>query len=105
MIPWFLTFEYLKEGNEVHATNKTYIRTQNTDVISDMCHAINEPIFITKDGYGDLVVMGLEAYEAMLDENTLDRCIAQAEDELLFDGKLLDAREALGTLRRRFTPI
>lgn len=49
---------------------------RNTNEISDLCHAKNEPIFITKNGYGDLVIMSVEAYEAMLDENELDREIA-----------------------------
>lgn len=74
---------------------------RNTNEISDICHAKNEPIFITKNGYGDLVIMSVEAYEAMLDENELDAEIAQAEAEYHSDGKLYDAREALGTLRRK----
>lgn len=74
---------------------------RNTNEISDICHAKNEPIFITKNGYGDLVVMSVEAYEAMLDENELDREIAQAEFEFKTDGVLMDAREALTSLRRK----
>lgn len=74
---------------------------RNTNEISDLCHAKNEPIFITKNGYGDLVVMSIETYEAMLDENELDREIAQAEAEYRSDGKMIDAREALSTLRRK----
>ncbi len=74
---------------------------RNTTEISELCHAKNEPIFITKNGYGDLVVMSVETYEAMLDENELDREIAQAEADYRLNGKLLDAREALGTLRRK----
>ena len=30
---------------------------RNTSEISDACHARREPVFITKNGYGDLVVM------------------------------------------------
>jgi PHD/YefM family antitoxin component YafN of YafNO toxin-antitoxin module len=74
---------------------------RNTNEISDLCHAKNEPIFITKNGYGDLVVMSVETYEAMIDENELDREIAQAEAEYRSDGKLHDARETLSTLRRK----
>lgn len=74
---------------------------RNTNEISELCHAKKEPIFITKNGYGDLVIMSVETYEAMLDENELDREIAQAEAEYRLNGKLLDAREALGTLRRK----
>ena len=38
---------------------------RNTTEISDLCHARREPVFITKNGYGDLVVMSIETYEAM----------------------------------------
>lgn len=72
---------------------------RNTNEISEICHAKNEPIFITKNGYGDLVVMSVETYEAMLDENELDVEIAQAEAEFKASGTLLDAREVLTTLR------
>ena len=74
---------------------------RNTNGISDLCHAKNEPIFITKNGYGDLVVMSIETYEAMLDENELDKEIAQAEAEYRLDGKLHEARNALSSLRRK----
>lgn len=74
---------------------------RNTNEISDLCHAKKEPIFITKNGYGDLVVMSLETYEAMLDENELDREIAQAEEGFRLDSKLHDAREVLSALRRK----
>lgn len=74
---------------------------RNTNEISELCHKINEPIFITKNGYGDLVVMSIETYEAMLDENEIDREIAQAEAEGYADGKLIDARKALSSLRRK----
>ena len=36
---------------------------RNTTEISDICHAKREPVFITKNGYGDLVIMSIDAYE------------------------------------------
>ena len=30
---------------------------RNTTKISELCHAKNEPVFITKNGYSDLVIM------------------------------------------------
>jgi prevent-host-death family protein len=36
---------------------------RNTTEISELCHKSGEPIYITKNGYGDLVVMSIEAYE------------------------------------------
>ena len=75
----------------------TYLR--NTNEISEICHAKMEPIFITKNGYGDLVIMSLETYEAMRQTNELDAAIAEAK--FASEGKLIDAREALSSLRRK----
>ena len=33
--------------------------------ISKLCHSYNEPVFITKNGKGDLAVLSIEAYEQM----------------------------------------
>ena len=71
----------------------TYLR--NTTEISDLCHARREPVFITKNGYGDLVVMSIETYEAMLETTTVDAAIAEAEAEFERDGQLYDAKDAL----------
>ena len=38
---------------------------RNTNEISELCHARREPVFITKHGYGDLVIMSMETYEAL----------------------------------------
>ena len=34
-------------------------------MISDLAHDEAEPIYITKNGYGDLVIMSIETYEAL----------------------------------------
>ena len=74
---------------------------RNTNEISEICHAKKEPVFITKNGYGDLVIMSIETYEAMLEEREFDAAIAEAEAEYASDSQLLDARKVLSTLRRR----
>ena len=74
---------------------------RNTTEISNACHAKREPMFITKNGYGDLVVMSIETYEEMLETAATDTSIAEAEAEYAGDGKLYDAREALASLRRK----
>lgn len=45
---------------------------RNTAKISELCHARREPLFITKNGYGDLVVMSIEAYEEMIETARID---------------------------------
>ena len=39
---------------------------RNTNEISELCHQSQEPVFITKNGYGDLVVMSMETYERQM---------------------------------------
>lgn len=74
---------------------------RDTNAISDACHARREPVYITKNGYGDLVVMSIEAYEELLDTFATDRAIAEAEAEYAEAGQLHDARTALAALRRK----
>jgi prevent-host-death family protein len=37
----------------------------NYNEISKFCHETREPVFITKNGQGDLAVMSIETYEAL----------------------------------------
>lgn len=72
---------------------------RNTNELSDRCHAKQEPIFVTKNGYGDLVVMSIETYDKMLERFEIDAAIAESEKELADGADLINAREALSTLR------
>ena len=74
---------------------------RNTTEISELCHANKEPLFITKNGYGDLVVMSIEAYDDLIGTAQTDAAIREAEKEYEADGVLLDARTALPALRRK----
>ena len=74
---------------------------RNTNEISELCHARKEPVFITKNGYGDLVVLSIEAYEELMENVDADAAIGEAEQEIAEGGKLLDAHEALSHLRRK----
>ena len=74
---------------------------RNTTEISELCHAKNEPLFITKNGYGDLVVMSIETYEKILETVQIDTAINEAEKEFASGRERLDARDALSSLRRK----
>ena len=74
---------------------------RNTNEISDACHAVQEPNYITKNGYGDLVLMSIETYEKIIESNRIDEAIAEAEEEYSAQEVLLDAAETLSGLRRK----
>lgn len=75
---------------------------RNTNEISEICHAKKEPVFITKNGYGDLVVMSIETYEQMIEDMEIDSAIAEAEEELKNGAELVDAKVTLASLRRKY---
>lgn len=72
---------------------------RNTNEISEICHSKMEPVFITKNGYGDLVIMSIQTYEQMLEVNEMDSAITEAEYER--KDAPMDARDALTALRRK----
>ena len=54
----------------------------NANTISEYCHKSREPIYITKNGVGDMVVMSVESYERQQALITLLTKLAEAEEEI-----------------------
>ena len=74
---------------------------RNTSEISDMAHKTQEPIFITKNGYSDLVVMSSELYDKFAKINRVDQAIFESEKELEEGGVSIDLDEAFERLNRK----
>jgi prevent-host-death family protein len=70
----------MKEGVRMPIIKPISDLRNNFAAISETCHREGEPVFITKNGEGDLVVMSMAAYE-------------QREATLDLYAKLLEARE------------
>lgn len=49
--------------------------------ISRIVHETDEPVFLTKNGYGDMVVMSIEAYEARQFESEIFQKLKEAQIE------------------------
>ena len=58
---------------------------RKTSEISELAHTKQEPIFITKNGYSDLVVMSAELYERFARIHKIDQAICEAEEEVAAD--------------------
>lgn len=74
---------------------------KNTSEISEMCHKAGEPIYITKNGYGDMVIMSMEIYETTMKKLAMYRDIELSEKQIE-SGKVKDAREALKETRAKY---
>lgn len=75
---------------------------RNTSEISDIAHKIQEPIFITKNGYSDLVVMSSELYDKFAKSNRIDQAIYESEKEMEEGGASIDLDEAFEKLSRKY---
>ena len=64
----------------------------NYNEISTLCHESNEPVYITKNGSGDLAVMSIETYEYLTDKYMLYSELEKGMKSLK-NGKKYSAKE------------
>ena len=74
---------------------------KNTSEISDLCHKSDEPIYITKNGYGDMVIMSMEIYESTMRQIAMYRAMELSEKQIEA-GQIKDARSALRETREKY---
>lgn len=74
---------------------------KDTAKVSEMCHHTSEPIYITKNGYGDMVVMSMEVYEDMHRREQIYRELEVSEKQIA-EGRTRGAREALSDVRTKY---
>lgn len=74
---------------------------KNTSEISEMCRKAAEPIFITKNGYGDMVIMSMEVYEETMRRLAVYQDIEISEQQIAA-GKVMDARASLRDTKAKY---
>ena len=75
---------------------------RNTSEISELAHKMQEPIFITKNGYSDLVVMSSELYERFAQINRIDQAIYEAETEVAEGAAPIPLNDSKARLDRKY---
>lgn len=59
--------------------------------ISEYCHTYSEPVYITKNGRGDLAVLSIEAYERLVGKyelyHLLEKGLAEIEAGEVYDAQ------------------
>jgi len=73
----------------------------NANEISEFCHSEREPVFITKNGVGDLVVMSVETYEHQQSLLELYAALAEAEADIANGDEGQDFFEVARQLRKK----
>ncbi len=73
----------------------------NFNQISEICHKDGEPVFITKNGQGDLVVMSMALYEKQQALLNLYQKLGEAEAQSAAQMPRISHKELMKKLRTR----
>ena len=73
----------------------------NFTEISRVIHEPSDPIFLTKNGYGDMVVMSIETYEKFQFENEVYSKLKEAESQAKSTDVRYSHEEVFGNLRKK----
>ena len=73
----------------------------NFNIISDICHKNAEPVFITKNGQGDMVVMSLALYEKQQSLIELYQKLSEAEAESQSNEPRVSHKDLMAQMRAR----
>lgn len=74
---------------------------RDTNKISDLCNESNEPIFITKNGNSDMVIMSIKTYEEKLEKFEMFEAILDGLADVE-EGKTKDGISSLKELKTKY---
>ncbi len=73
---------------------------KNTAAISEMCKKSAEPIYITKNGYEDMVIMSTEVYDRIRLVSVYEKLMeAEADIE---EGRVMEGSASLRKLKEKY---
>ena len=75
---------------------------RDTGKISELCYKNHEPVFITKNGSGHLVVMSMDTYEKQMGLLDVYRKLGAAEKQVEQGIPLLSGDEVFKKLRTKY---
>lgn len=70
--------------------------------ISKAVHETGEPLFLTKNGYGDMVVLSMEAFEKLYFESEIYFKLQEAEREAELTDKRFSSKDILNDMKAMF---
>ena len=74
---------------------------KNTVALSKICHESQEPIYVTKNGYGDMVIMSMSVFEKMTYMDSIAHKVEQGEKDIA-DGKYSEGLDFFDELKKKY---
>ena len=74
---------------------------EKTSELSQLCKSVSEPIFVTQNGYGDMVILSMETYSRIMEKNHLYTKLAEGENSIS-QGNVIDGFKSLADIRGKY---
>lgn len=74
---------------------------KNASEVSELCHQLQEPVYVTRNGYGDMVLMSMETFETQFHREQIYRELEIAEMQIQ-SGQRKNAKISLTELRNTY---
>lgn len=74
---------------------------KDTNRISDLCNREMRPIFVTKNGYGDMVIMSMAYYEQAMGRDAVYAKLAEARADIAA-GRVKPMKDVMSRMRGKF---
>ena len=74
---------------------------KNTVEVEKCCVEENGPVYVTKNGYGRLVVMDIEYYERTMRKMYEAKALMEGLEDVK-EGKTVDGEESIDNVRRKY---
>ena len=73
---------------------------KNTAAVSEMCKKSAAPIFVTKNGYNDMVIMSAEVYDRIRLVSVYEKLMEAEAD--IDEGRVMEGSASLRKLREKY---
>jgi len=70
--------------------------------LSEFVHTSGEPVFVTRNGYGDMVIMSMDLYEKNFAENALYDAVMESIEQVKNGAKPIPAAEVFAQLEAKY---
>ena len=74
----------------------------NYNEISEFCHTYAEPVFITKNGKGDLAVMSIDEYERLVGKRELYQMLDEGMNDIN-EGRTKNYSDFMNEFTRKYS--
>ena len=97
----WLNMVYNLDTGEINMTIVPMRDLKDTVKIETLCSENKEPVFVTKNGYGKLVVMDIQLFEQLMNDIYIAKALKEGMDDIK-KGNVRDGKEVMEEMKIKY---